>query len=1081
MALQSNSININFGQGLDLKTDSFQLQIGRFLALNNSVFTKAGMLQKRNGFAPLNPLPDNTSLFLTTFNQNLTAIGSNLQAYLAGPKEWKNTGSIQPLKLNTLPLVRNNTNQSSADSVLAPNGLVLTAFVDNIPSSTGINSVAKYAIADSITGQTIVPASVIPVLTGSPIGQSRVFLLGGYFVILFTNLIGSTFHLQYIVLTATDGTIISAADDIAASYQYTPELSFDAIVSSNTLYIAYSTNSGGQAVRVAALTQSLSLLTSVAFTGEMATLMGVTLDASSPSTPILYINWFNSADSSSHTAAVNQNLNTILAPISYSASADVLNITGVAANGVLTLIAEIDNNYSYDASIPTHYIEMVTITQAGVIGTPVVVKRSVGLASKAFVLNNNAYFLVAYQSPYQPTYYLIDLTGKIIAQLAYTNGGGYLTNGLPNVSLADNVAYIPYLFKDSVQAVNKNTNVPTGTQTAGIYAQTGVNLATFEIGTSRLSVSEIGANLNISGGFITGYDGNAPTEQNFFVYPDSIEVEETTISLTPTVTTTLGSFVLSDVSSLTGIEVGQTVSGTGIPSGALIIGITDDSITLDQAANANGSPVTITVIANVSDQTYFYQVTYEWADNQGNLFRSAPSIPVSIVKAAGNAITVHVPTLRLTSKIANPVKISIYRWSTAQQNYYQVTSIFQPVLNDTTIDSIDFVDSLADIQILGNNLIYTTGAVIENTAPPASDLLTLFNNRLWVVDSEDRNLLWYSKQVIEATPVEMSNLLTLYVAPSTASQGSTGPITAIAPMDDKLIVFKNNALGYINGVGPDNTGANNQYSDFILINSVVGCSNQQSIVFTPQGLMFQSNKGIWLLGRDLSTQYIGAAVEQYNSASVLSALNIPETNQVRFTLDNGITLMYDYYFAQWGTFSSIPAISSTIYNGLHTYINAFGQALQETQGKYVDNGKPTLMNFTTGWINLAGVQGLERFYSLFLLGVYYSPFTLAVQMAYDYNSSIQQSVIVRPENQTPNWGGDAVWGSNQAWGGIGKRFEARVFPDQQQLESFQITVSESYDSTYGQPAGQGLTLSGMNIIYGAKRQRRNSSSGRNFG
>ncbi len=154
---------------------------------------------------------------------------------------------------------------------------------------------------------------------------------------------------------------------------------------------------------------------------------------------------------------------------------------------------------------------------------------------------------------------------------------------------------------------------------------------------------------------------------------------------------------------------------------------------------------------------------------------------------------------------------------------------------------------------------------------------------------------------------------------------------------------------------------------------------------------------------------------------------------------------------------------------------------QETPGLYLDNGKPVLMSFTTGWINLAGVQGLERFYSMFLLGVYYSPFKLNVQLAYNYNPSPAQSTIVTPDNQTPNYGGDAVWGSNQAWGGMGSVFEARVFSSIQKVESFQVTVTEQYDASYGQPARAGLTLSGMNIMYGLKKASRNSKSSRNFG
>jgi hypothetical protein len=45
MALQKVAIPINFSSGIETKQDPFQLSPGKFLALQNSVFTKGGMLQ----------------------------------------------------------------------------------------------------------------------------------------------------------------------------------------------------------------------------------------------------------------------------------------------------------------------------------------------------------------------------------------------------------------------------------------------------------------------------------------------------------------------------------------------------------------------------------------------------------------------------------------------------------------------------------------------------------------------------------------------------------------------------------------------------------------------------------------------------------------------------------------------------------------------------------------------------------------------------------------------------------------------------------------------------------------------------
>jgi hypothetical protein len=42
MALVKQPLAINFAQGLDTKTDPKQVQPGKFLALQNTIFTKGG-------------------------------------------------------------------------------------------------------------------------------------------------------------------------------------------------------------------------------------------------------------------------------------------------------------------------------------------------------------------------------------------------------------------------------------------------------------------------------------------------------------------------------------------------------------------------------------------------------------------------------------------------------------------------------------------------------------------------------------------------------------------------------------------------------------------------------------------------------------------------------------------------------------------------------------------------------------------------------------------------------------------------------------------------------------------------------
>lgn len=1019
MPLQKQQVNVNFSQGLDTKSDPWQVPIGNFLALENSVFTKNGLLQKRNGFASVGTISDSSVSAISTFKGELTAVGNNIYAYNQSSQSFLNKGRFQQVDLSAMPLVKNSINQTQADSATSTNGLVCVAYTETTGSATSY----KYQILDNETGQVVLgPADITP-NAGAVSGSPRVFLLGPYFILVFTVTVGGANQLQYVAISESDLTV-STAVTISASYTAASTVAFDCLVVGNIMSICWN-KSGAAGVVGKTLTSTLILSSEVAIDSNVATHMSLSSDGQ-----VLYVVFYSSATQNGYVQGVSPITLSAVPGFTvqqWAATVSIANITSSAQNGVCTIIWELNNNYSYTA-IATNNLWKRTCTAAGVLGaaptSPFI--RSLGLASKSFIYNGTIYMLAAYSSTYQSGYYLIDINGNEIAKLAYQNGGGYLTLGLPAVTLIDNRIEVAYRFKNLVQAVNKDTNVPSGTQTAGVYSQTGINLAKISIGGGDISTAEIGNNLNLSGGFLWSYDGYSATENGFFVYPENV---------TATWSATGGNMAA------------QPLSGGG---------------------NTN---------------VYYYQVTYEWTDNQGNAFISAPSIPVAVTTTGSGVIgsvALNIPTLRLTYK--TNVKICIYRWSLGQQNYYQVTSISSPTLNNTAVDSVAFTDTLADATILGNSLLYTTGGAVENISAPAIKALTLFDNRLFAIDAENQNTLWYSKPVIQATPVEMSDLFTIYVTPTQSAQGPTGPVTAIAPMDDKLIIFKKDAIYYVNGTGPDSAGQNAQYSEPIFVTSTIGSTNQNSIVFIPTGLMFQSDKGIWLLGRDLSTTYIGAPVESFTEvAQVVTALNIPGTNQVRFTMDSGVTLMYDYFFQQWGSFTGIPAISSTLYEGFHTNLNktvavASGGAetvtlrvLQERPGTYLDNNNPVLMKFKTSWFALAGIQGFQRAYFFYLLGRYISPHKLVVEVAYDFNSANIQQTVISPTNYNPAFGGNPVYGSSSSWGGETSVEKWRIMLQQQKCDSVQFTVTEQYDASLGVPAGQGLTLSGMNVIIGIKR------------
>lgn len=987
---------INFSQGVDTKTDPFQVPSGKFLSLVNSIFTTAGRLTKRNGYDELPAVPESAT-FLTTFNNNLTATGQDIQVFSESTGTWVNKGPLQPCRLNVLPLIRSDLNQSQIDSAVAPNGLVCTVYTDQTPTNTSVNRF-MYAIADSVTGQNIIAPTVLSAADPT-YGTPRVFILGAYFVIVYTRLISAAQHLSFIAVSLVNPENVTAPADLNAGYTAATTVAWDGAVLGNRLYISYN-GSGGTGIHIVNINAGLVISATVIRDGaHSATLMSVAADVVNS---IIWVSYYNSGTQNGYTLAINTSMNSVVTPKQIINTVSVANLTSWASTGVLTAIYEVINAYGYDSGIPTHYLRSITCNQAGTVGSPVTVVRSVGLASKAFEIDGTIYFLAAYQSPFQPTYFLLNLSGQVISKLAYGNGGGYLVTGLPSVTVTGTIAQMGYRIKDLVVSANS----VQGLTKSGVYSQTGLNLVTFDLSVSRVVVGEIAQALHLTGGFLWEYDGYQPVEHNFYLWPDSIELTST----------------------------------------------------------SGGS---------LAAQEYQYQVVYQWTDNQGNIHNSAPSITVSITLSSGTAVIIDVPTVRLTYKLANPIKIAIFRWSTAQQEFFEVTSIQNPLMNDPTVDYVTFTDTSADNAIIGNALIYTTGGVIENVGAPSFNSIALFDDRLWGISAEDPNSLWYSKQVLETTPVEMSDLQTFFVAPSTGAQGSTGAMQCIFPMDDKLVVFKKDAILYINGTGPDNTGANNQYSQPIFITSSVGSIIQESIAMTDAGLMFQSDKGIWLLERNaVSASYVGYPVEQQALSSLVNgASTVPQTTQSRFTLSNGTTLMYDYLFKQWGTFEGVKPISSTLYQGKHSILDKYGRVFQELDGSYQDGANPVLMSFTTGWLNLAGIMGYQRLYEFLLLGGYVTPNQIRVSIAYDFGN-ISESKIITPTNFTGVYGSDSLYGQTTPFGGPGAPLQWRVQPQKEKCQTFQITVQEVFNSAFGSTAGAGFTLSGILCMIGVKNAKR---------
>jgi len=462
----------------------------------------------------------------------------------------------------------------------------------------------------------------------------------------------------------------------------------------------------------------------------------------------------------------------------------------------------------------------------------------------------------------------------------------------------------------------------------------------------------------------------------------------------------------------------------------------------------------------LTDGTRQYIAVYVWTDNKGLEHKSAPSLPFTSTISSGSSTqttTIRVPTLRVTEK--NNVYIDLYRTENLGTVFYKVTSILNRTFNTKTADTVSIVDGISDANLISNELLYTTSGELENIAPPAAFLIADFQNRIMLAGLEDENLIQYSKIRQEGKPVEFNDTLTIPVNPL------GGAITAIATMQDKFIIFKNNAIFALMGEGPNNLGEQDNFSPIELISADVGCINQNSVVLIPKGLLFQSNKGIYLLDKSLNTSYIGDAVEAYNDLEVKSVTYIPTKNLVIF-LTAQESLVYDYYNEQWSIYTNHSGISSTFLNNFYYYIRSDNNIFKSAS-HYTDNGSAILLKVVTDWLNFAGVQGYQRVYRALILGEFKSPHKLTIEAAYDFNESFKESkTIDSSDNYTQSiYGETATYGSESPYGGGNVNYQIRLDFVKQKCESIKLRISESQENNFG----EGLELSNLLLLIGLKQ------------
>ena len=404
--------------------------------------------------------------------------------------------------------------------------------------------------------------------------------------------------------------------------------------------------------------------------------------------------------------------------------------------------------------------------------------------------------------------------------------------------------------------------------------------------------------------------------------------------------------------------------------------------------------ITATKIAGTTNpdlngKTFSYCAIYEFYDSEGNITRSAPSYITSsglIGTGIGEirvAVASPVGSLKYNQSTGRQPVAVIYRTANIGSVFYRLGEL--PVLNDGSIFGF-FTDITSDSSLVKAQSLYTTGDVLQNDPAPSSNFCFSGGNRIFLGGLEEKDELAYSKQQLFGESVNFSDLFRIRV--SSGSLSDKTPISAGGYMDGKIIIFRNQSIYFSQGDGPNEVGVG-EFSSPEIISSDVGCTDPKSVLNTPMGLMFKSRKGIYLLDRGMTVQYIGAPVEDFNTYNVVASALSDKFNEARFYLSNGICLVYNYLFQTWSTITSQTSYDADIWQGSPVIVKN-NSIYKEIEGLYTDGTASSYyaMKFVSPWLKLGNIQGYQRVYQLWILGDYKSAHTLKCKVYVDYEETV---------------------------------------------------------------------------------------------
>lgn len=479
-------------------------------------------------------------------------------------------------------------------------------------------------------------------------------------------------------------------------------------------------------------------------------------------------------------------------------------------------------------------------------------------------------------------------------------------------------------------------------------------------------------------------------------------------------------------------------------------------------AGFNQSPkgdATLGSPGNNTAGTHLYTAIYQWFDSNGNIQRSVPMTPISLVSAGSDLFVWDFDGIGASRK-GPVVTCSLYKTISNGTVFYLVGSCsISP--SQTSVGAIN--DSISDSDLQKNEQIYTTGGVLEDASWPSCSFMHLHQKRPLLISSEDGNKVFIGKSIEDKfAPAFNEDIFKRF-------DKGDGGLLAIASLDEKWIAFKSKLFFAVVGDGPNDLGVDSTYSDPQEIQSDTGITEPRSILGCSIGVIYKTVRGWYLLDRKLNSVFIGGDVLRFNSSVVTGSLLVASRNQARFFHKDGTTLIFDYLNSQWSVRTNQSAQGACLWKGKQVYVDPDCQALYQDSSQWLEGGSLVEPKFTTSWMALGQIQGFQRIYRAQFFGELRSRHTIRIRVGFDYDPAWKDVFEMdSTDAQIVDQLTDASYfQSIEELGGIPKpnlKYEVRPYIQLCEAIRFEITILNTEGTNL-----ELARISGMALVVGVKR------------